>query len=51
MFGCVKINGTIKIYENKEKHQIYVETLAEKKTTGREENFTMNLRGITKYDL
>ena len=44
-------NGTMKKYENKEKHQIYVETLVGKKTTGRGKSFTMSLRGITKCDL
>ena len=32
----VKINGTIMEYENKEKHQIYIETLMGKKTYGYE---------------
>ena len=39
LIPLVKINDTIKKYENKEKHHIYVETLVRKKTTGKEENF------------
>ena len=51
LIPLVKINDTIKKYENKEKHHIYVETLVRKKKPRAEEKTSlMNLRGITKYD-
>ena len=47
----VMINDTIKKYEIKEKHKIYKIYVKPfwKKTTSKGENFTINLREITKY--
>ena len=42
------INDRIKKYEINEKHKIYVEILLGKNMS-RRENFTINLREITKY--